>query len=83
MLIIILEFTSNIIIHIHSKYTFGNPDIFKYIFLNTQNRPLYIHRLATKLVTFATNGTYVVFFGWNQTSCKLVQCNHKDDQHKK
>jgi hypothetical protein len=32
MLIIILEYTCNIIVHIHSKYTFVNPYIFKYIF---------------------------------------------------
>jgi hypothetical protein len=57
MLIIILEYTCNIIVHIHSKYIFVNLNIPNYIFLNTQNRPLYIHSVTTKLVTFATNGT--------------------------
>jgi hypothetical protein len=46
MLIIIFEYTSNMVVCIHSKYTFINP-----------NTPLYTHRVATKLVTFATNGT--------------------------
>jgi hypothetical protein len=32
MLIIILEYTCNIIVHIHSKYTFVNPNIFDFIF---------------------------------------------------
>jgi hypothetical protein len=57
MLIIIFEYTCNIIVRIHSKYTFVNPNIFNYIFKVTQNRPLYIHKVAIKLVTFATNGT--------------------------
>jgi hypothetical protein len=56
MLIIILEYKCNIVIHIHSQYTFVNPNISNYI-PNTQNTPLDIHRAATKLVTFATNGT--------------------------
>jgi len=52
MLIIILEYTCNMLVHIHSKYTFINP-----------NTPLYIHRVATKLLRFATNGTYIDIFG--------------------
>jgi len=46
MLIILLEYTCNIVVHIHSKY----------IFINF-NTPLYIRRVVTKLVTIATNGT--------------------------
>jgi hypothetical protein len=57
MLIIILEYTCNIVVHIHSKYTFINPNTPNYIFLNLQNIHLYIHRVATKLVTFVVNGT--------------------------
>jgi hypothetical protein len=25
---------------------------------------LYIHKVVTKLVTFTTKGTYIVFLGW-------------------
>jgi len=57
MLIIILEYTCNMIIHIHSKYTFVNLDIPNYIIYNIKNTPLYMHRVITKLVTFAINGT--------------------------
>jgi hypothetical protein len=56
MLIIILEYTCNMVVHIHSKYTFINPNTFNYILYNFQNIPLYIHRIATKLVTFVING---------------------------
>jgi hypothetical protein len=56
MLIIILEYICNILIHIRLKYTFVNLNIPNYI-PNTQNTPLDTHRAATKLVTFATNGT--------------------------
>jgi len=55
MLIILLEYTCNIV-HIHS-YTFINLNIPNYIPYNSQNTPLYTQRVATKLVTFATNGT--------------------------
>jgi hypothetical protein len=41
----------------HSKYTFVNPNILKYILYNTQNTPLYTHRAMITLVTFAANGT--------------------------
>jgi len=57
MLIIILEYTYNMVVHICSKYTFINPNTPNYIPLNSQNTPLYIHRVATKLVTFVINGT--------------------------
>jgi hypothetical protein len=63
MLIIIFEYTCNIIVHIHSKYTFVNPNISNYIHKNTQNKPLYIHSVTTKLVTFAINGTYIILLG--------------------
>jgi len=56
MLIILLEYTWNMVVHIHSKYTFINISTPNYIPLNSQNTPLYIHRVATKLVTFATSG---------------------------
>jgi hypothetical protein len=52
MLIIIFEYTCNMVANIHSKYTFVNHNIFNYIFWNTQNTTLYIHK-----VTFAINGT--------------------------
>jgi hypothetical protein len=57
MLIILLEYKCNMVVHIHSKYTFININIPNYIPYNSQNIPLSIHRVATKLVTFATNGT--------------------------
>jgi hypothetical protein len=45
------------VVHIHSKYIFINPNTPNYIIYNSQNTPLYTHRVAIKLVTFATNGT--------------------------
>jgi len=57
MLIIILEYICNMVVHIHSKYTFINPNTPNYIPQKSQNTPLYIHRVATRLVMFATNGT--------------------------
>jgi hypothetical protein len=56
MLIILLEYTWNMVVHIHSKYTFINISTPNYIPWNSQNTPLYIHRVATKLVTFVING---------------------------
>jgi hypothetical protein len=53
ILIIILEYTCNMVFHIHSMYTFVNLNIPNYIPENAQNRTLYIH-----MVTFATNGIY-------------------------
>ncbi len=44
-------------VHIISKYTFINPNTLNYIPYNSQNTPLFIDRVATKLVTFATNAT--------------------------
>jgi hypothetical protein len=46
MLIVLLEYTCNMVVHIHTKYTF--------ISFNT---PLYIQKVTIKLVTFITNGT--------------------------
>jgi len=57
MLIIILEYTSNMVVHINFKYTFINLNTLNYIPYNSQNTPLYTHKVTTKLVTFATNGT--------------------------
>jgi len=57
MLIITLEYTYNMVVHINSKYTFINPNRFNYIPSNSQNTPLYIHKVTTKLVTFVINGT--------------------------
>jgi len=57
MLIILLEYTCNMVVHIHSKYTFIDLNTPNYILLNSQNTPLYIHRVVTKFITFATNGT--------------------------
>jgi hypothetical protein len=42
---------------IYSKYTFINLNTSNYIPYNSQNAPLYTHKVVTKLVTFATNGT--------------------------
>jgi len=53
---IIFEYIFNMIVCIHSKYTLINPNTPNYIIWNSQNTPLYTHRVATKLVTFATNG---------------------------
>jgi hypothetical protein len=57
MLIILLEYTCNMVVHIHSKYAFISLNTPNYIPWNSQNTPLYTHKVATKLVTFATNGT--------------------------
>jgi hypothetical protein len=57
MLIIILGYTSNMVVHINSKYKFINPNTSNYIPYNSQNTALYIHKVITKLVIFATNGT--------------------------
>ncbi len=57
LLIIILEYTFNMVVHINSKYRFINHTTPNYISYNSQNTPLYIHKVTTKLVTFATNGT--------------------------
>jgi hypothetical protein len=57
MLVIIFEYTCKMVAHIHSKYTFINPNTPNYILYNLQNTLLYIHKLATKLVTFVTNKT--------------------------
>jgi hypothetical protein len=57
MVIIILEYTCNMVVHIHAKHTFININTPNYILSNSQNTPLYIHRVAIKLVTYATNGT--------------------------
>jgi len=42
MLVIIFECTCNMVVHIHSKYTFINPNTLNYILKNSQNTPLYI-----------------------------------------
>jgi hypothetical protein len=57
MLIIILEYTCNMVVHVYSKYTFVSLNIPNYIFLNTQNTQVHTQRAVIKLVTFATNGT--------------------------
>jgi hypothetical protein len=41
------ECTCNMVVHVHSKYMFINPNTFNYIPWNSQNTPLYIHRVAT------------------------------------
>jgi hypothetical protein len=56
MLIIVLDYTCNIVIHIYIEYLFVNSNLSNYTFYNTQNTPLYIHWVTTKLVIFATNG---------------------------
>jgi len=57
MLIIILEYACNMVVHMHPKYTFINHNTPNYIPQNSQNTHLYIHKDAIKLVTFTTNGT--------------------------
>jgi len=57
MLLIILEYTFNMVVHINSKYTFINHNTPNYNPYNWQNTTLYIHKVAIKLVTFITNGT--------------------------
>jgi len=57
MLIISLQYTCNMGVHIHSKNTFVNPNIPNYTPSNTQNTPLHTHRAMIKLVTFASNVT--------------------------
>jgi len=61
MLIISFEYTCNMIVHIHSKYTFINLNTPNYIPYNSQNTPLYTHKVVTKLVTFVINGTQIIF----------------------
>jgi hypothetical protein len=71
MIIIIFEYTSNMVVHIHSKYTFINllhPIIF---FRIHKIHHLYTYRVATKLVTFVTNGTYIVSF-WMKIKLNVV-----------
>jgi hypothetical protein len=63
MLIIILEYTSNMVVHINFKYTFINPNTPNYIPENSQNTLLYTHEVTTKLFTFATYETKIVFLG--------------------
>jgi hypothetical protein len=46
MLIIIFEYTYNMVVHIFTKYTFMNNNIPKYIPWNTQNTPFYIHKVV-------------------------------------
>jgi hypothetical protein len=47
MLIIVFEYTCNMVVHIHSKYTFINPNTPNYTPWNSQNTRLYIHMVAT------------------------------------
>jgi len=63
MIIIIFEYTSNMVVRIHSKYIFINPKTPNYILLKSQNAPLYTYKVAIKLVIFATNGTYIFLLG--------------------
>jgi hypothetical protein len=58
------------VVHIHSKDTFINLNIPKYIPKNTQNTPLCIHRAITKLVTFVINWTHVVI-SWMKTKLNV------------
>jgi hypothetical protein len=48
---------------IYSKYTFISLNAPNYIPYNSQNTLLYIHKVATKLVTFVINGTQIVLIG--------------------
>jgi hypothetical protein len=48
---------------IYSEYTFINPNTPNYIPYNSQNTPLYTHKVTIKLVTFAINGTLIVLLG--------------------
>jgi hypothetical protein len=57
MLIILFEYTCNMVVHIHLKYTCINLNTPNYIPYNSQNTPLYTYRVTTQLVTFAINGT--------------------------
>jgi hypothetical protein len=57
MVIITLEYTCNMVVHIHSKCTFINPNTPNCISYNSQNTPLYIHKVVIKLVMFVTNET--------------------------
>jgi hypothetical protein len=54
-----IKYLANILnkILICSKYTFINLNTLNYIPYNSQNTLLYTHKVTTKLVTFATNGT--------------------------
>jgi len=46
-IIIIFEYTYNLISRIQSKYIFVNPNKHNYIPYNTQNTRLYTYRVAT------------------------------------
>jgi hypothetical protein len=45
MLIKILEYTCNMVVHMYSKYVFINLHTSNYIPYNLENIPLYTHRL--------------------------------------
>ncbi len=80
--IIIFEYTFNMVVHIHSKYTFINPNTFSYILYNSQNTPLYTHGFVTKLVTFATNGTQIVLFKWKPNYMLFTWKDEHQNSHK-
>jgi hypothetical protein len=63
MLIMILEYTFNMIAHIKSKYTLIYCNTPNHIVYNSKNTPLYTHEIITKLVTFTTNETKIVLLG--------------------
>ncbi len=45
------------VIHMHAKYTFGNPNVPNYTPFGIHKIHLCIHEVATKLVKFTTNET--------------------------
>jgi hypothetical protein len=49
----------------YSKYTFRNPNTPNHIPYISQNTHFYIHRVATKLVTFVIMGHKLVFLDEN------------------
>ncbi len=63
-------------------YTFINPNTSNYIPLNSQNALLYTHKVAIKLVTFATNGTQIVFLEWKLNYMLFTWKDEHQNSHK-
>jgi hypothetical protein len=79
MLIIIFEYTCNMVIHMHSKYTFVSYNIPNYIPQNTQKIYLCILvRLQLNWSHLQLMGHKLLFLNENQIKC----CSHGRMQNK-
>jgi hypothetical protein len=81
MLIIILEYTCNMVIHIHSNYTFINSNILVYVIFVNATIPLRTHKIQLCiLIRLKLNWSHLQLMGHklffldaNQTKC----CSHE------